>query len=217
MTVTQKDFITGEPRYRVCLDRTVKEFENKFGFPTGLDEFDKRYALQKVVRSDIKYAFGTRKRFSITRYGNGTWPVLYAAADIETGIHEVAYHLRTSWKADAKGNRRKRYRLSKRVAYVLGFDESSFVTVPSQAKYLDSKKYSDCHDFAKKALSKKAKGLKAPSVRKKGGLCYPVFDKDLVETHPGLEKSFTIRWETGPDELMHTANGQLKKFVLWRR
>ena len=204
------------PRYRVCLDRTSSEFEKKFGFPFGVDEFDKKQALQKVVSADVKYAFRPSKRYGITRYGKGTWPVLYAAGDLPTAVSEVAYHLRNSWLKDTDGNRNKRYRTSGRVAYVLQFDDSRFKKVPDHKKYLDAKKYKACHDFAERALLEGAHGLEAPSVRREKGRCFPVFYRPIIQLLRGLEVKFAIRWEIKQDELIHTADGRLQKFNLWK-
>lgn len=201
--------------YRVCLDRTGDELEAMYGFSLGLRSLDSRLAEQNVVKSDIKYAFRGSKSYNISRYGDGTWPVLYTAADTQTAICEIGYHLRKSWKDKPSRNKGKKRRVSTRFVYTLVPPSNGVEVVGSLPEVLLSEDYSHCHSIARDAIKRKACALDAPSVRNKDGRCVPVFDKSVLEVKPGLEDSFQIRWRIADDYVDHTANDTPTEVKFW--
>lgn len=201
--------------YRVCLDRTGDELEAMYGFSLGLRSLDKRFAEQSVVQSDIKYAFRSSKSYGISRYGDGTWPVLYTAKDTHTAICEIGFHLRKSWKNGAGKNKGKRRRISNRFVYTVAPPSKGVEIVASSPEVLHSEDYSHCHAVARDAIKRKACALDAPSVRNKGGRCVPVFERSVVDVKPGLEDRFQIRWRIADDSVDHTANDTPTKVDFW--
>lgn len=202
--------------FRVCLDRTGNELETMYGFSLGLVSLDTQFAEQKVVRSDIKYAFRHSKFYSVSRYSDGTWPVLYTAKDAHTAICEVGFHARKLWKKDIQGNAKRKSRMSKRLIYTLLPPSATVEIVADVPEVTESDDYSHCHKLAREARSRKIGALDAPSARNKGGRCIPLFDRALVHVELGLQDRFTIRWRIADDYLWHTADGKATEICLWK-
>lgn len=201
--------------YRVCLDRTGDELEEMYGFSLGLRSLDSRFAEQSVVQSDIKFAFRSSKSYHISRYGDGTWPVLYTAKDTHTAICEIGFHLRKGWSGEGKKNKGKKRRISRRFVYTLVPPTKGVEFVATSPEVLLSEDYSHCHVVARDAIKKKACALDAPSVRNKGGRCVPVFERSVVDVKPGLESRFQIRWRIADDFVDHTANDEPTEVEFW--
>jgi RES domain len=117
--------------------------------------------------------------FPIGRYGNGDWPVYYAAMATETCVAEVAYHL---GPIAIEG----RY-------YTLvscRFDGEVLDLEGRQNEYPDlisptNAGYPFCQQVAKEARSV-VSALRAPSARHTGGLCVPAFVRASLSDARGL-------------------------------
>jgi hypothetical protein len=115
--------------------------------------------------------------FPIGRYGNGQWPVYYAAIAEETCAAEVAYHL---------GGQTVEGRYFAVVS--CRFDGDVLQLDGRQNEYRDlisptSAGYVFCQQVADEARLV-VSGLHAPSARHQGGVCVPVFVRQsLSQSH----------------------------------
>jgi hypothetical protein len=202
--------VTKDIHFRVCKDRSGDEL-SKLGFSYGMVALDKRMAIQVACQMDIKYAFGLRKKYAISRYGDGTWPVLYTAKETETAIHEVAYHSRREWKLKKKLSGRK---LARKLIYSLSLNAKN-VTVPIVTKSLiNPVRYKYCQSVARSARLSGSEALIVPSVRKSGGFCVPVFSASCIKLNLGVETVFTVIWDVASDYLSHTVNRRPEPILL---
>jgi hypothetical protein len=199
--------------YRVCKDRSGGELL-ALGFTFGSSRLDERMALQHTILSDIKYAFLPTRKFSITRYGDGTWPVFYTAVEVQTAIAETAFHARKEWmrvKSTATTRR------AKKILYHLNIASTNGDRPAVVPQLLHPVDYTYCHDVARAARAVGLDFLDVPSVRYRGGECRPVFERSCIDPAPGIETRFAIWWQQASDELRHNASWLNTKIALWNK
>jgi hypothetical protein len=202
--------------YRVCKDRTGDELKC-YGFTTGILRLDIKIAFQNVVSSDVKYAFRKGVPYAVSRYSDGTWPVLYTAREPETAIAEVSYHSRKEWMKIRSKNS-VTYRQARKLMYALKVDcgLQSVIAPVDALTGADASTYGKCHEVARQALGDGYSSLCVPSARRQNGLCVPVFSAHIIEPETGVETPFTLRWSVASDDLSHTANGESQSISLWQ-
>jgi len=197
--------------YRVCKDRSGEELV-ALGYTFGSSRLDERMALQQTIVSDIKYAFLSGRRFGISRYGDGSWPVYYTAAEVQTAIHETAFHSRGEWMRAKRPSARRQTR---KILYHVKINSTKGDTPPVVVDMLNPTDYSYCHAVAKRARASGFDFIDVPSVRYSGGMCRPVFTMSCIEPAPGIEARFTIFWDQTTDELSHNADRTNREINLW--
>ncbi len=206
--------------YRVCGDRSELVLR-KIGYRYSNVLLDKRRAIEHAIRQDIKFSLDvSRGTFGVSRYSDGTWPVLYTATEDSTSIHEVAYHARREWLgAMVHGRPPSSYRLSKKLLYVLEIKLASQQVHSSFDARFISSDYTYCHGIAASARAAGYGSVKVPSARKHHGTCVPVFDRSAVKAKASMSAHFTIRWYPVTDRLVHLASNQRspREIDLWHR
>lgn len=197
--------MTDKKAFRVCKDRTGDELRSFYGITVGYRPITQRDAIQKVIHSDIDFAFKSKKTYPVTRFGNGTWPVLYTAKDHTTALCEVSHHARKEWRCVLNKSKRKtpKYKLAKKILYTVNVSCLNQLEVATGPDVTHPSKYGHCHTIAENALAKGFKSLDAPSARNKGGRCFPIFDSMSVKVDVGLDNSFTIRWFPKEDTIFY--------------
>ena len=205
--------VSGRTWYRVCQDRSKLELSD-LGFTFGAAILDQREAKILVAKNDVKFAFRATGRYALSRYGDGTWPVLYTAAEVDTAIHEVAYHARKQWQSDWDGVTPEF--VSPTLVYVLKMEDADYEVVPFSDDVVHPIDYSKCHGIAAEARRRGVAGLVAPSARKSGGLCLPVFVAKVLLLHVGREETFAILWKVAENRLLHDAQGDWREVNIWR-
>ncbi|WP_375788092.1 RES family NAD+ phosphorylase [Bradyrhizobium sp. Pha-3] len=111
--------------------------------------------------------------FPIGRYGNGQWPVYYAAQSIETCAAEVGYHL------GAQAIEGRYYTLVS-----CQFDGEALDLTGRQNEYPDlvsstNAGYPFCQQIGNEARAT-VSGLHVPSARHVEGMCVPIFIKSSI-------------------------------------
>jgi hypothetical protein len=199
----------------VCGDRTNPKALKRYGFSIGFEPLDDRLDIMRVVSEDIKYAFKLGKPPQSSRYSDGSWNVLYTAEDHETALCEVAYHNRKHWLAEHKRKpTTRKYRLTKKIMYSLNINCSDQkIKSFSDKRLTAANDYSVTQNCARKAITSGKLSIKAPSARKKGGICYPIFDMSCVDLRIGEDTKFSLRWNIAKDELLYNSKTQI---ALWQ-
>jgi hypothetical protein len=206
--------------YRVCGDRSELVLK-KIGFRYSNVLLDKRRAVERAISLDVKFALDlSRGRFGISRYSDGSWPVLYTALDSDTSFHEVAFHARKEWLIGMRhGATVPKFKSSRKLLYVLGVDSTSQLDHVSPDPNLVSADYSYCHAIAAGARSAGFASLKVPSARRRTGVCVPVFDRSAVRSRTSISVHCLIRWYPLTDQLVHFANlkNEAEPIDLWHK
>ncbi len=137
------------------------------------------FSVEEMVDSTFTAKPEYPTPFPIGRYGNGNWPVYYAAMATETCVAEVAYHL------GPKAVEGRYYTLVS-----CRFDGDVLDLEGRRNEYPDvvsltSAGYPFCHQVAEEARLV-VSGLHAPSARQSGGICVPTFVRDALSQPRGL-------------------------------
>lgn len=195
-----------EDCYRVCGDRSGLVLK-KYGFRYSNVLFDRLSAIQRAISLDVKHALNfARGSFGVSRYSNGSWPVLYTATEDETSLHEVAYHAKREWLAGMRvGLPIPNYRTCKKLVYVVQVDASSQKIESMADPKLVADDYIHCHSIAASAKAAGFESLRVPSARRRNGVCIPVFEKSSTRPKTNLSFPCTIRWYPSRDRLVHYA------------
>lgn len=208
-----------EDCYRVCGDRSKLVLKD-IGFRYSNALLDKKRAVARAIRLDVKFALDvSRSFFGVSRYSDGSWPVLYTATEDETSIFEVAYHARREWITVISGTSSPpSFKTSKKLLYTLQVDTSTQQVLSFADARLVDADYSYCHSQAASARSAGYKSIKVPSARRRHGVCVPVFDRSAIRTNGTSFISCSIRWYPSADRLAHSAvpGGGSQDVSLWR-
>lgn len=209
-----------EECYRVCGDRSGLVLR-KYGFRYSSTLLSKRHAIERTVRLDVMFAFKvTRPSYGRSRYSDGTWPVLYTATNHETSLHEIGFHARREWLAGLPAHvTPPKFKRSTRLLYAVEVDTITQRTESmTDPRLLDSTDYTYCHAVARDAQSNGFRSIRVPSVRKRSGICIPVFERSAIRTKASISIQCSVRWYPATDRLVHTANDPRKPeaIALWR-
>lgn len=198
-----------EEIYRVCGDR-LRSYSR---WPKGsIPALDLAAKMQRIVFDDVKFAFMMPALpKDASRYSSGDWAVLYTAKDPTVAIHEVAHHFRRKYLGE---DHSAEFKQESKIIYRINAKFINQREVPVNSEFMNPDNYDICQLFAKTAVEDGCCSLKAPSVRHKGGICYPIFKEDILIISPSLEHRFLLRWYCKEDRLTHFAEGKEKDIHL---
>lgn len=118
--------------------------------------------------------FWERPKIPITRYGNGSFPVLYCSEAKVTALREVCSWFYTT---HAKHSSKPLPTIKEMLLYTVDIDGKSLDLRgqhKTEPRLVHPTKYGYCHDLAEDAR-KTVSFIQAPSARDFKGVCYPVF------------------------------------------
>lgn len=124
--------------------------------------------------------------FGIGRFGDGNeYPVYYSAIEAETCIEEVKYHARRGFEAMQSGE----LPYPRFYQFISStFDGLTLILCGQEQTHTelvstDEGGYPFCQSLARQARTQGISAFNAPSARRKGGVCVPVFTKDALSNH----------------------------------
>ena len=146
----------------------------------------KEAGLPQSLTEAIDYSFRPRTEdptpYSRGRFGDGSYAVFYSAIEEETAIAEKGHHV--DRRSIDDGQEREfsliACRFTGLIVDLLGAEDSyPQLTAPGDESY------PACWEIAVAAKAMEADGLHAPSARRPGGVCVPVFVRSTI-SEPGL-------------------------------
>jgi RES domain len=132
-----------------------------------------------------------RGQSGVSRYSDGSYPVLYTATKAEVAKAERCYWLiETVFKKTSVSEVDNFFLYSCAVAgkcfdYTRNWKKNKNLVHPTDYKY--------CHELARRSLDAGAEFLIVPSARKLGGCCVPIFKKGTAKVHAGMP-TFKVFW-----------------------
>jgi hypothetical protein len=156
------------------------------------------FTPQEMVDDAFIPKSGYRTPFPVRRYGDGSWPVYYAALEYATCVAELAYHLRNSLEArhfvmvacDLTGP-----------VLILCGHEGKYPDLVSQTE----SGYEFCQKLADQARAAND-ALHAPSARRETGTCVPVFARRALSNAQPLRRGRFVRTSVGNIQFEELAN-----------
>lgn len=157
-----------------------------------------------VVKEYVDRLFqtGPDGKFAVGRFSDGLLPVCYTADDETTAVHEVTHHRDVEYRkvilsmpeSDRHSVGALSYSLALitlsidgQIANLVGRPGMPFLT-GVEAQQADA--YAACRSLAKLLKQDKlADGLRTPSARRSGSICYPIFQRGSI-SEPGIPVSF---------------------------
>jgi hypothetical protein len=146
----------------------------------------------------VAYSFERHDdRFGVGRFGDGSdYPVYYSAIEEETCIAEIRHRARKSFEAMQSGELpyARYYQFVSSV-----FDGLTLILCGHEGAHpelvsADESGYPFCQSLARQALTQKISAFHAPSARRDGGVCVPVFIQQALSNHrPGYFVMFAAR------------------------
>jgi hypothetical protein len=134
--------------------------------------------FDQAISARFNRVAGQSPPFGKGRYGDGAnYGVFYAALEEMTSVEEVRFHLRQSMAEDGLPQNRQMIvcRFEGLMMFVTGSEEAH-PELTSQ----DESGYTYCQALGAAARADGVDGLHAPSARRPGGTCAPVFSRAAV-------------------------------------
>ncbi|MBL7685693.1 MAG: RES family NAD+ phosphorylase [Deltaproteobacteria bacterium] len=145
-------------------------------------------SLASLIQEEIQAKFTPQKWFS-SRFSDGSWPVLYSAEDEKTALYETMFHARNFYKEEILN--RGFIQITRRVLtlrlesqYHLNLNENDF----SKLYFLNEPNFSSypqCQNLASEWIQKGCELFRTPSARRPGGICTPIFKKEIIAQDEG--------------------------------
>ena len=160
-------------------------------------------SVRQIIQEEIDSKFQPAHWYQ-SRYSDGTWPVIYSAESEETALREVLFHLHEFYSEELKTHSIPVYR---RVATLAIKTEDALDLTKNNRfdlKKLISKDrsgYDYCQKLAKKNREHGASLLRAPSARHSGGICIPIFKKEVIQKDTGHLKFLKCVLKDGCSEV----------------
>jgi hypothetical protein len=127
-----------------------------------------------------------------SRFGDGSFGVYYAAAELETAIAETVYHFEAFARDSGDPARMEDMRvLVGTVAQ--DFEDVAALAEPLRTQVLDPDLYSAAQAYGRAVRDSGASGVVYPSVRRVGGTCAGAFRPRAVGI-PRQERHLKYRW-----------------------
>ena len=155
------------------------------------------FTAEEVVAYSFERRDDRTRPFGFGRFGDGNeYPVYYSAIEEETCIEEVKHRARLGFEAMQSGELPypRFYQFISStfdgVTLILCGQEQTHPDLVSA----DESGYPFCQSLARQARTQGISAFHAPSARRKGGVCVPVFTKDALSNHRSRHfMTFTAR------------------------
>lgn len=145
-------------------------------------------SAQTFIQSHISEKFSSG-RWYVSRFSDGSWPVLYAAQEEATALAECLYHARLDFYREELRERDVMIDL-RIISLTLASDRAVDVTGAAgadrtQLTSQDRSGYAYCQAMAKRCREAGAHLLQTPSARYTGGTCLPIFEETAIRKDHG--------------------------------
>ena len=127
-----------------------------------------------------------------SRFSDGRYGVYYAAAALETAIHETVFHFEEYARDSADPPRSEDFRVLVG-AVNADFEDVAALPAPQRDNFLAPDAYAAAQAYAAEIRAAGANGVAYPSVRHSGGQCIGAFRPRAVGI-PRQERHLKYRW-----------------------
>lgn len=144
------------------------------------------FTAEEVIAYSFKRHEGRTPPFGVGRFGDGRdYPVYYSAIEEETCIAEIRHRVRKSFEAMQSGALPypRYYRFVSSAFYGLTLTLCGHEGAHRELVSADERGYPFCQSLARQALTQKISAFHAPSARREGGVCVPVFSQQALSNH----------------------------------
>lgn len=203
--------------YRVCGDRTGTGV-TKFGYARNEEAILAEQVLRRAIFSDIEFAFRETDDYGISRFSDGSWPVLYTAEDLKTPLCEAGFHFINTCREEASDNKSKSNFKANKIRYSVSVDTKSQKRLRNSSRLTapQKKNYDYCHDIARIARNEGYLMLSAPSARNKAGKCAPVFYDIALDFSSVSGTKFQMLYNISNDFLTCNFNRKVERVLIWQ-
>jgi hypothetical protein len=144
------------------------------------------FTAEEVIAYSFERHEDTTPPFGVGRFGDGRdYPVYYSAIEDETCIAEIRHRVRKSFEAMQSGE----LPYPRYYQFVSSaFDGLTLTLCGHEGAHpelisADESGYPFCQSLARQALTQKISAFHAPSARRAGGVCVPVFIQQALSNH----------------------------------
>lgn len=186
--------ICSEQLLRVCSERKSVTAK-RYSFTSTVSALNERIREINLVNDNINFVWKKKNDYGVSRFSDGTWPVLYTAADEITAVTEVFHHLYEAKRI--AGNLQDDDSWDLLIFSISFSGKCANISVPpGNADILHPKKemYSHGHKLAKEKKDEGYDAIKIRSARRLTGTCYPIFTKSSANLNPGIQVKACLKW-----------------------
>lgn len=200
--------ITSTQVLRVCSERDNVS-ASKYGFTNTVQSLNDRIREINLVSDNINFVWSEKEHYGVSRFSDGTWPVLYTAEDELTAMTEVFHHLMEAKKT--AGNVDESASWSQLIFSMTFTGKCAEIKIPPtnvDVLHPSKEQYNIGYDLAKTKRLEGYDALKIPSARKIGGTCYPIFTESAANINSGVQSTASLHWDAEERTASIEINGQ---------
>lgn len=156
--------------------------------PASMDRLERvlQRSTQEIVQKEIQSKF-TPEKWSVSRFSDGTWPVLYSAETPQTAEAESLHHRKKFYREELEKAPVSidlcRVELS--ISTKCAVDLTTIDLDKSKLTSIDESGYPYCQRLAKAYRKSQAQLLRSYSARDLDGICVPIFDRQIIAKDSG--------------------------------
>lgn len=162
----------------------LKPFYYAEAQPERMDRLERimQRSASAIIQEEISAKFNPDNWYA-SRYSDGTWSVLYSAELPRTALAESLYHKRKFYREEIDKRsvqidlREVQLQLYSEMAVDLTIDKT---LDHAKLAYKDESGYPYCQDLVRRYFKAKAELLRTPSARDHGGICVPIFQRNVI-------------------------------------